>query len=142
MARQSRRACFVAGHQLGHGDTGIRLVPTLVGAGAFGGSAVVMAACGGSHTLVVTQDGALWACGCGRDGRLGLNDEADRHVFERVGAGAFGGARVVAAAAGDSHSAAVTEDGALWTWGFIWNETGNTCFKAMPSMKRRSERRG
>ena len=29
----------------------------------------------------------------------------------------FGGARVVAAAAGVSHSAAVTEDGALWTWG-------------------------
>ena len=38
-------------------------------------------------------------------------------AFERVGAGAFGGARIVAAAAGRSHSAAVTEDGALWTWG-------------------------
>ena len=103
--------------QLGHGDTGNRLVPTLVGAGAFGGSAVVMAACGGGHTLVVTQDGALWACGRGGCGRLGLNDRAYRHAFERVGAGAFGGARVVAAAAGGHHSAAVTEDGALWTWG-------------------------
>ena len=51
--------------QLGHGDTGNRLVPTLVGAGAFGRSAVVMAACGDLHTLVVTQDGALWACGGG-----------------------------------------------------------------------------
>ena len=67
--------------------------------------------------MVVTQDGALWACGAGDLGRLGLNDEADRLVFERVGAGAFGGARVVAAAAGWQHSAAVTEDGALWTWG-------------------------
>ena len=35
----------------------------------------------------------------------------------RVGPGEFGGARIVAAAAGASHSAAVTEDGALWTWG-------------------------
>ena len=60
----------------------------------------------------------MWACGFGSDGQLGFNDEADRHVFERVGAGAFGGARVVAAAAGLQHSAAVTEDGALWTWGF------------------------
>ena len=77
----------------------------------------MMAACGSGHTLVVTQDGGLWACGQGRYGQLGLNDEADRHVFARVGAGAFGGARVVAAAAGDFHSAAVTEDGALWTWG-------------------------
>tara|TARA_B100001142_G_scaffold325496_1_gene379190 strand:+ start:133 stop:1521 length:1389 start_codon:yes stop_codon:yes gene_type:complete len=101
--------------QLGHGDTRNRLVPTLVGAGAFG--RVVMAACGGAHTLVVTHDGALWACGEGWYGQLGLNDKNERHVFERVGVGAFGGARVVAAAAGKDHSAAVTEDGALWTWG-------------------------
>ncbi len=106
--------------RLGHGDTNERLVPTLVRAGAFGapeGGGVVTAACGSDHTLVVTQDGALWACGRGLDGQLGLNDEADRHAFERVGAGAFGGARVAAVAAGDMHSVAVTEDGALWTWG-------------------------
>jgi hypothetical protein len=76
-----------------------------------------MAACGKAHTLVVTEDGGLWACGAGGYGRLGLNDDEDRRVFERVGAGAFGGARVVAAVAGYEHSAAVTEDGALWTWG-------------------------
>ena len=76
-----------------------------------------MAACGFTHTLVVTQDGALWACGDGGDGQLGLNDKGNRRRFQRVGAGAFGGARVVAAAAGGEHSAAVTEDGALWTWG-------------------------
>ena len=34
-----------------------------------------------------------------------------------MGAGAFDGARVMAAAAGLDHSAAVTEDGALWSWG-------------------------
>tara|TARA_B100001142_G_scaffold321015_1_gene367042 strand:- start:7678 stop:9135 length:1458 start_codon:yes stop_codon:yes gene_type:complete len=106
--------------QLGHGDTDSRLVPTLVGeptGPAFAGSAVAMAACAGGHTLVVTQDGALWVCGFGRDGQLGLNHRNDRYVFERVGQGAFGGARVVAAAAGRYISVAVTEDGALWTWG-------------------------
>ena len=76
-----------------------------------------MAACGLEHTLVVTHDGALWACGQGLYGQLGLNNEAKRLTFERVGAGGFGGARIMAAAAGDAHSAAVTEDGALWTWG-------------------------
>ena len=44
-------------------------------------------------------------------------DRAARQSFERMVAGAFGGARVVAAAAGWHHSSAVTEDGALWTWG-------------------------
>jgi hypothetical protein len=76
-----------------------------------------MAACGFSHTLVVTQDGGLWACGSGYDRQLGLNDEAARHAFERVGTEAFGGARVVTTAAGWQHSVAVTEDGTLWIWG-------------------------
>ena len=132
------------------------------------GAAVVMTACGDIHTLLVARDGALWVCVEGRDGQLGalgLDGEtlwtgwgppgfhrtAERCVFERMGADKRGGARVVFAAAGGSsqdeegqegHSTAWREDGALWTWGFIWNETGNTCFKAMPSMKRRSERRG
>jgi alpha-tubulin suppressor-like RCC1 family protein len=102
--------------QLGHGDTGSRLVPTVVGAfGASEGRQVVMAACGALHTLVVTQDGGLWASGCGYDGILGLNDGQARRVFEQVGG--FGGARVVSAAAEYEHSVAVTEDGALWTWG-------------------------
>ena len=109
--------------QLGHGDTGRRLVPTLVEEGtgaAFGGSSVVMAACGDTHTLVVTQDGGLWACGNNRNGQLGLDDTRNRLVFERVGGNtgaAFHRARVVAAAAGGEHSVVVTEDGALWTWG-------------------------
>jgi hypothetical protein len=82
-----------------------------------------MAACGAAHTLVVTQDGALWACGRGFVGQLGLNDMgclASRNAFERVGGttgAACGGARFVAASAGWMHSMAVTADGALWTWG-------------------------
>jgi RCC1 and BTB domain-containing protein len=107
--------------RLGHGDTDHRLVPTLVGGfRGPGGGEVVMAACGAVHTLVVTKDGGLWACGLGENGQLGLDDDEYRHVFERVGGttnAVFNGAKVVAAAAGGYHSAAVTEDGALWTWG-------------------------
>ena len=76
----------------------------------------MMAACGFTHTLVVTQDCGLWTCGGGFDDARSRYI-VDRRLFERVGLVAFGGVRVVAAEAGISHSAAVTEDGALWTWG-------------------------
>jgi alpha-tubulin suppressor-like RCC1 family protein len=78
---------------------------------------VVMVACGSFHSLVVTEDGALWACGLGNSGQLGLDSNINRLFFELMDAGVFGNKKVVTAAAGHSHSAAVTEDGALWTWG-------------------------
>ena len=69
------------------------MVPRLVGAGALGVSAVVMAACGHLHTLVVTHDGALWACGRGLHGELGLHENGPRHAFERVETGEFAGVK-------------------------------------------------
>jgi len=99
--------------QLGHGDTDFRLVPTLVEAGEFVGLRVTMAACGALHTLIVTQDGSLWACGRGNNGRLGLNTINGQSVFVRVEIDT----KIVAVAAGLHHSLAVAEDGTLWTWG-------------------------
>ena len=111
--------------QLGHGDNFNRLVPTQVGGfGVSEGDGVIMAACGALHTLVVTEDGGLWGSGFEVHGQFGFNDERNRYVFERVRDTmdpAFSGARVVAAAAGGLHSAALTEDGTLWTWGNGWH---------------------
>jgi len=59
----------------------------------------------------------LWACGDGIGGRLGLNDESVRLSPTRVGPQHFGGACVTTVAAGFTHSAALTEDGKLYTWG-------------------------
>lgn len=99
--------------QLGHGDTDFRLVPTLVEAGEFGELRVTMAACGSFHTLIVTQDGSVWACGRGNNGQLGINTRYDQSRFVRVEIDT----KIVAVAAGWKHSLAVTEDGTLWTWG-------------------------
>ena len=125
LALTSREQLFTWGegfsYQLGHGNNCNELVPTLVGAEAFGGSTALMAACGRSHTLVVTRDGALWACGNGAFGQLGLGHmdsrQSFRQSFVRVGASEFCGVRIAAVYAGHLHSMAVTEDGALWTWG-------------------------
>ena len=125
LALTSREQLFTWGegfsYQLGHGNNCNKLVPTLVGAEAFGGSTALTAACGRSHTLVVTRDGALWACGNGAFGQLGLGHMDSRQnlrqSFVRVGASEFCGVRIAAVYAGHLHSMAVTEDGALWTWG-------------------------
>ena len=104
--------------QLGLGDTNNRLVPTRVGSGeAFGGSLVRMAACGDEHTLVVTVAGVVWTWGSGHYGKLGLNDDQRRLVPTLVDSWRFEGAHIATVAGGLNHSAAVTEGGALYTWG-------------------------
>ena len=110
---------------LGHGDVRNKPLPTLVrGFGTSSGSRVVMAACSSFHTLVVTQDGGLWACGKGSEGQLGLNGLDDSLVFRQVGEGIFR-TKVVTAAVGPVSSAAVTEDGALWAWGALSDDEGS-----------------
>lgn len=81
-----------------------------------------MVACGFSHTACVTDGGVLWSWGHGDDGRLGHGDLKARLVPEPVEPQRFNCARVAAVACGARHSAAVTKDGALFTWGrgYTW----------------------
>ena len=103
--------------QLGLGDACGRLAPTRLGKATFRGSGVHMAACGFCHTLFVTKAGELWACGEGVYGQLGLSDRVDRHVPTRVDPQHFAGSRIIAVSGGDTHTAALAEDGAVYTWG-------------------------
>jgi len=87
---------------------------------AYGGPPpyALMAACSDYHTLVVTREGAAWSCGEGANSKLGHNDDLDdKLTFTRIEAQHFDHAKIVAAAAGTEHSAALTEHGALYTWG-------------------------
>jgi alpha-tubulin suppressor-like RCC1 family protein len=70
--------------QLGHNDEHDQLVPTEV-AGELGGCKAVTLAAGDARTMVVTHDGALWGCGRGEHGQLGMGDRADRLELVRVG---------------------------------------------------------
>ena len=71
--------------------------------------------CGAHHTLVVTATAAVFAWGRNDRGQLGLGDTAVRRAPAPV-AGLWA-LPVVALAAGDAHSAALTSAGALFTWG-------------------------
>ena len=75
-----------------------------------------MAACGATFTAVITDDGELFTCGRGGDGKLGLGDTRGRCEFTRV---RFPSPKpqCLAVAAGAYHCAVLAEDGAVWCWG-------------------------
>ena len=104
--------------QLGLGDHSNQIKPTMIGTDtAFGKSDVLSASCGYFHTMAMTKDGALWTFGKGEQGALGHNDRKTKLIPTRVEAQHFGNANVVSTAGAMYHSAAVTEDGTLFTWG-------------------------
>ncbi len=104
--------------QLGVGDRDDRHAPVRVGGDdAFGQSKVRMVACGSQHTVAATEEGAVWSWGNGAGGRLGHNDNHNRLAPARVGQERFGGVKIVAADCAGARSAAVSEEGALFTWG-------------------------
>jgi hypothetical protein len=104
--------------QLGLGiGTWPKVFPTRV-TGLIEREHVVMTSCGERHTLALTDDGRLWSTGCGREGQLSIGIEnMCRHSFGLVQNNGFLDKRVITATAGDGHSTAVREDGAVFTWG-------------------------
>ena len=76
------------------------------------------AALGNGWTVVLAEDGALYACGRGDSGQLGINTRTDERQLVRVsGAEPHGNSPVVLVAAGMYHWAAALEDGAVLTCG-------------------------
>jgi len=107
--------------QLGIGrNFGDQLFPKKVGGKDVFGSKVRLVAANEHHTLVLTENRDLWAYGNCEQGRLGL----DRHenckfatTPQMLEMGFFDDKRIACIAAGRGHSAVLTEDGKLYTWG-------------------------
>ncbi|XP_067933208.1 probable E3 ubiquitin-protein ligase HERC1 [Watersipora subatra] len=68
------------------------------------------------HTLAISSNGCLYSWGDGDFGKLGHGTRAVQKVPKRV-LGSLTDKVVICASAGYRHSAAVTEDGYLYTWG-------------------------
>jgi len=102
------------GGRLGHGVGFDKNVPTLVE--ALVGQVVVQLALGESHSACTTEEGTLYTWGRGGGRQLGHGDHSDKNVPTLVEA--LVGQVVVQLALGSSHSACITEEGTLYTWGW------------------------
>lgn len=78
--------------------------------------AFLSVACGNTHTIAVTQTGSAYSWGHGPHGQLGLTSSC---LFSATPCriDSLAGTSVVAAVAGESHSALLSSDGALFTFG-------------------------
>ena len=83
----------------------------------FDNQRIRLAAAGECHLAVVAEDGAVYTCGHGVYGQLGLGDEKPRRRLMRVPQALFAGSRVVMVSCGVSHTMAVTAAGHAWTCG-------------------------
>ena len=81
------------------------------------GAGVVAVAAGDHHSIVLKQDGSVWAAGRNHHGQLGDGSVSDRNRFVKV---VSDGAADVTA--GTDHSLVLKQDGSVWATG--WNEYG------------------
>ncbi|NWF84209.1 MAG: hypothetical protein HXY18_10305 [Bryobacteraceae bacterium] len=76
-------------------------------------SGVIAIAAGGSHSLAVKSDGAVWAWGSNSNGQLGDGTTSGAFLPRQV-PGLTG---VVSAAGGYAHSLVLDSSGRVWAWG-------------------------
>lgn len=100
--------------QLGHGDSLDKIVPQPV-QGISGEIKIVSA--GFYHTLSVTKSGSLYTWGDGKEGKLGHNDDATRLLPTLVSEFMDRGIFIRTAQAGGSHTAALSGDLQVYTFG-------------------------
>ncbi|KAL8159156.1 hypothetical protein V2J09_000693 [Rumex salicifolius] len=72
-------------------------------------------ACGGAHTLFLTESGRIYASGINNFGQLGISYD-NSYIMEPVEVPGFN-KEIKQIAAGYNHSCAITEDGELYVWG-------------------------
>ncbi|CAL8100832.1 unnamed protein product [Orchesella dallaii] len=84
---------------------------------------ITAVACGGMHTIVLEDNGSVWSFGLNDDKALGRFTKEEEDAFEPGKVDIK--KKVTQISAGDSHSAALTEDGEVYAWGCFKDNNGN-----------------
>ncbi|KAL3640480.1 hypothetical protein CASFOL_015448 [Castilleja foliolosa] len=101
--------------RLGLGNLESKWRPSPILPAAFGDQGLKEIACGGAHTLFLTENGDVYATGLNDFGQLGISN-SQNYTTEPLRVSSIP-KRVVKISAGYHHSAAITEDGELYIWG-------------------------
>uniref|UniRef100_A0A3B5A492 HECT and RLD domain containing E3 ubiquitin protein ligase family member 1 n=1 Tax=Stegastes partitus TaxID=144197 RepID=A0A3B5A492_9TELE len=102
--------------QLGHGkEVALQYTPVLVC--ALTGVAVTQISAGATHTLFLTLPGLVYCCGANKFGQLGLNRVDEKGRFNICMVPALRPLGVSFISCGESHSAVLTKDGKVFTFG-------------------------
>ncbi|XP_068565986.1 probable E3 ubiquitin-protein ligase HERC4 [Cebidichthys violaceus] len=102
--------------QLGLGkEVMLQYVPDLIG--ALSGVAVTQISAGATHTLFLTLPGLVYCCGANKSGQLGLNRVDEKGRFNVCMVPALRPLGVSFISCGEAHSAVLTQDGEVFTFG-------------------------
>ncbi|GER38094.1 regulator of chromosome condensation family protein, partial [Striga asiatica] len=119
--------------RLGLGNLASEWRPRPISPAAFDDQGLVEIACGGAHTLFLTErgdlyatglndfgqleDGELYMWGKNGNGQLGLGKKAEKITFHPHKIDSLDGVTIKTASLGFEHSIAVTEQGEILSWG-------------------------
>ena len=98
---------------LGHGSLERQIFPLQISALAH--EKISHIACGWDHSMAVAANGGLYTWGSGTNGKLGHGDEINCLIPKKVQA--LESMKVIQVEAGCEHTAALTQDGKMYTWG-------------------------
>ncbi|GBG28374.1 RCC1 and BTB domain-containing protein 1 [Hondaea fermentalgiana] len=101
-------------HQLGLGDTQLRVVPQVVT--ALEGSVVVSVVCGSRYTVALSKEGNVYSWGRGDDNQLGLSKGGALATVPRL-VQTLESVRIVSIAARGAHTLALSAEGRVYAWG-------------------------
>lgn len=100
--------------QLGLGDIKDRDTPTVIE--ELSHERILMLSCGDRHSFAVTEDGKVYGWGSNEFGQLGCGKKHDTILRPCIIEG-LQGLKIIYISSGDRHSAAITNTGAVYTWG-------------------------